>query len=144
MTFKQRKNKFLKKKNVGNRFIMVIDIANATQQNRKVFFGLGLFNPSSDLPKQHPISHKDILSGPRAGRKPATVLQGQHYLYYFLLVYIIPHGRFYINTHPRRYAGLQSYKLTGMAVGILPHADRHALGSSGKHWLCVFLFIVWL
>lgn len=72
------------------------------------------------------------------------LLRGQHYLYYFLLVYTIPHGRFYINTHPHRYTGLQSYKLTKMAVGILPHANSHALGSSGKHWLCVFLFIVLL
>lgn len=25
--------------------------------------GLGLVNPLSDLPKQHPVSHKDSLSG---------------------------------------------------------------------------------
>jgi len=51
---------------------------------------LGVVDPSSDLLTLHHTETPGL-----AGNQ---LSQGQQYLYYFLLIYIIPCGRFYINT----------------------------------------------
>lgn len=81
-------------------------------------FGHNLVNPWSDLPKQHPVTHKDSLSDAMVWQE-TSYYKVNFTFYYFLLVYIVPHGSFYINTHIYTYIELQVHR---MAVGNQPYA----------------------